>query len=219
MLQRLLGQCWQCGQRGIYYGGCCAVCFADLPRTPPQNLRPAYSPDYCQTWLAALFYQPPVNQWMAHYKFRGHYGLAHDFAVLIGGQVLAFHRFHKRPLPSLLVPVPMSHARWRRRGYNQAKVLCQALSELLGIPYADALDVNPATPAVTQHHLNASEREQAMRHRYQLVKCLNAAHVAVVDDVITTGSTLNAAAIALLEGGVDEVSGWALAYTPASSSD
>lgn len=219
MLQRILGQCWHCGQRGINYCGCCSVCFADLPRTPPQNLRPVKAPDYCQTWLAALFYQPPVDHWVSQYKFRGHYGLAHDFALLLSGQVLAFHRYHRRPLPSLLVPVPMSHARWRRRGYNQAKTLCQAVSKVLGIPYLDVLDVNPAVQAVTQHQLSANQREQAMRHRYRLRTSMRATHVAVIDDVITTGSTLNAAAIALLEGGVDEVSGWALAYTPASNSD
>lgn len=219
MLKRILGQCWHCGQRGIYYCGCCAVCFADLPRTPPQNLRPGQAPDYCRTWLAALFYQPPVDHWVSQYKFHSHYGLADDFALLLSGQVLAFHRYHKRLLPSILIPVPMSHTRWRRRGYNQAKTLCQAVSKVLGIPYLDVLDINPAAQAVTQHQLSARQREQAMGHRYRLRTPVRAAHVALIDDVITTGSTLNAAAIALLEGGVDEVSGWALAYTPASCSD
>ena len=219
MLQRILGQCWHCGQHGVYHAGCCTVCFADLPRTPPHNLRPAQSPDYCQTWVAALFYQPPVDHWVSQFKFRGHYALTRHFALLVSGQVLAYHRQHKRPLPALLVPVPMSHARWRQRGFNQAKVLCQSISDLLGIPFADVLAVNPAVQAMTQHQLSAREREQAMRYRYQLNSRMSAAHVAVIDDVITTGSTINAAAIALLEGGVAEVSGWALAYTPASSSD
>ena len=219
MLQRMVGQCWHCGQSGVYQCGCCTVCFQDLPRAPPRNLRPAQALDYCRTWLAAMYYQAPIDYWMYQYKFYGQYNLAQAFAPLISAQVLAFHKATQRCLPSVLVPVPMSNARWRRRGYNQARTLCQAISCVLGIPFVDSLVVNPRAPALIQHRLSAREREQTLSQRFLVRQVIDVSHVAVIDDVITTGSTLNAAALALLEAGVDEVSGWALAYTPAQVTD
>lgn len=219
MIERIVGQCWQCGQHGIFHCGCCATCFADLPRAPPRNLRPLRAPDYCHTWLAAMYYQPPLDYWLHQFKFHGQYRLALHFAPLLCAQVLAYHKAQKRRLPSLLVPVPMSNRRWQRRGYNQAAVLVKAISPLLGIPWANALHVNDASASLTQHQLGARERSLAMQGRFtfdcQQVQGRLQGHVALVDDIITTGSTLNGGAMALLEGGADEVSGWAFAYTPA----
>lgn len=214
---RILGQCWLCGQSDPIYAGCCNTCFADLPRPPPVSLRPRSADDHCQVWLAALYYQVPVDTWVYQFKFRAQPSLARHLAVLIAAQVLVYHKQQRKPLPRLLVPVPMPLQRWQQRGYNQALLLCRELSLLLGVPCVNVLclreDAN-REPRI-QHQLSRSQRQQRMATRYRCNTVIGGGHIAVVDDVITSGSTVNAAAVALLDAGADEVSGWALAYTPA----
>lgn len=212
---RIVGQCWLCDQPAQYYCGCCQVCFADLPRPPPRNLRPATSPDYCHTWLAALYYQAPVEGWVKRFKFHAQPMLMRPFATLIAAQVVAYHKQQRCALPDYIVAVPMSFQRWQKRGYNQAQLLAEQLSTLLGIPLGNVLETN--RQRAQQHQLSKASRMVNMEGAYRVNQPVATAHWALVDDIITTGATLNSAALALTEAGAEQVSGWALAYTPAAN--
>lgn len=210
---RIVGQCWLCGQPCQLHCGCCQLCFADLPRPPPRNLRPLTSPDYCHTWLAALYYQAPVEGWIKRFKFQAQPMLLRPFATLIAAQVIIYHKQQRLALPDYITAVPMSFQRWQQRGYNQAQLLAEYLSELLGIPLMHTLELR--RQSLHQHQLGKVSRLANMEGAYKVKSPVAAAHWAVVDDIITTGATLTSAALALSHAGAEQVSGWALAYTPA----
>lgn len=207
------GVCWLCLARGRLLCGCCPQCFADLPRLPPINLKPALASDHSRVWLAALQYEAPVDRWLHAFKFAQTPALAKHFAILLSAQVVSFYREEKRLLPEALVTVPMTASRWRQRGYNQAALLAKAVAGVLGLPLLDV--VERRVEGATQHTLDKGARLANMEHAFFVPQRLSQRRLAVVDDIITTGATINGVAAALTGQGVAEVDAWALAYTPA----
>lgn len=112
-------------------------------------------------------------------------------------------RFYR---PEVIVPVPMYAAKKRRRGYNQAELLAQALSRESGIPCApDALIRTRATRPMKE--LSGGERAANLAGAFQADGPLPWKRVLLLDDIYTSGSTLDACAAALKEAGVQEVCG------------
>jgi ComF family protein len=192
--------------------GCCRQCFDDLPRVAPVSIKPARAADHSRVWVAALHYQPPVDRWLHAFKFAQTPALARHFAVLLSAQVMMFYKTEKRLLPEALVSVPMSASRWRQRGYNQATLLARAVARTLGVPLVDA--VRRRSDLAAQHTLDKAARLANMKQAFTVESKLPYRRVAVVDDIITTGATVNGVAAALTGQGVAEVDAWALAYTP-----
>lgn len=116
-------------------------------------------------------------------------------------------------IPDLLIPVPLHPSRLRKRGYNQALELARPLGRRLGIPVRhDVLRRTRCTGAQTE--LDAAARVGNVRGAFALASLPAQRHVALVDDVMTTGATLAEAALVLLAAGMDRVDVWALARTP-----
>jgi ComF family protein len=120
------------------------------------------------------------------------------------------------PRPDALVPVPLHRARLRSRGYDQALELAKPIAHALGLPLrTDVLTRVHATSA--QSSLQAGERRRNLRGAFAIPPTTTGqpmpAHIALVDDVMTTGATLHAAARALLDSGVLRVDAWACART------
>lgn len=113
-------------------------------------------------------------------------------------------------LPQLLVPVPLHPDRERERGYNQAWELARVTGSILEVP------VDPTLCARTratqpQANLEAMARQQNLAGAFAVRRAPGVAHVALVDDVLTTGATLGALATVLLRSGVQRVDAWAVA--------
>lgn len=111
-----------------------------------------------------------------------------------------------------LIPVPLARVRERERGYNQATLLARALALRLEIPVWDDL-ISRDRFAQTQTRLTPSERSANVHHAFRVNDAasdvrarLVGAHLILVDDVLTTGSTLNAAAGALFDAGARIIS-------------
>jgi ComF family protein len=108
------------------------------------------------------------------------------------------------PAGVVIVPVPTATSRVRRRGYDQAKLLARELANRRQIPYLDCL-----ARSGQSHQVGASRRERlrqlsgAFRVRYPAR--VEGAHLVLVDDVLTTGATLEAAAVALKQAGAKKV--------------
>ncbi|MGH7725203.1 MAG: ComF family protein [Candidatus Eiseniibacteriota bacterium] len=120
----------------------------------------------------------------------------------------------RRPRPDLVVPVPLHPVRRRERGYDQAALLARAFADRAGVPDAGVLIRTRATRQ--QASLGARERRANVAGAFEVARSglVRARRIAVVDDVVTTGSTILAAVHALEEVGASRVEGWCVAYEP-----
>ncbi len=155
---------------------------------------------------AAYFENNPIRPAIHLLKYRNHKAVA---ATL--GQILAdtCQRYHLRA--DIIVPVPLHLSRLRERGYNQGELLARELGALLGLP-VDAHTLQRARATQSQMKLGAAERRQNVVGAFSCGRnTLAGQRVLLIDDVCTTGSTLDACAEALKEAGVASVWGVTLA--------
>lgn len=118
-----------------------------------------------------------------------------------------------QPLPELLIPVPLPRWRLYRRGYNQALEIARAMARVLAIEVAaDAAQLR-RVPA-DQIGQSAAQRRRNLRDAFTVSRPLWGMHVALVDDVMTTGATLDALARAARKAGAAHIEAWALARAP-----
>jgi ComF family protein len=138
---------------------------------------------------------------------------AQHLAGLVAGQTVDF-------AADAVVPVPLDHGRLRERGYNQAELIAKPLARLLGIPFRSYLLVR-TRPRPNQLRLTRRERWETVRGAYATHKTaqVDKLRVILVDDVFTTGATLDACSRALKGAGAARVVGLtvarALPLTPA----
>jgi ComF family protein len=158
---------------------------------------------------AFAFLRGPLRVAIHQFKYNGLRCLAFPLAELMGrGWPILSPDDGVVPV---IVPVPLHRARERERGYNQAALLANELAPRLGLPLvADALIRTKAT--VPQVGLSPEERRANVREAFSCVgNSLADARVLLIDDVYTTGSTMEAAAAALRECGVLSVWAYTLA--------
>lgn len=183
-----------------------AACGACL-REPPPFARTCCAVDYAFPWVQVL----------QAFKFQGQDDLAQPLAQLLADAITR-NPAHQGALPRLLLPVPLSPQRLRERGYNQAWELARHLGRALELPArADLLQRSHQGP--TQARLSRAQRQGHLRGVFGLQPAngtaLQGLHVALVDDVMTTGATVREATGLLLHAGAARVDVWVLARTPA----
>lgn len=193
----------------------CLRCAIDLSHDHPDTVCQMcedQSPEFDRA-IVAVDYAGPWPGLLAKLKFQGATALAKPLAHLLAEAVQT-----RRGRTNLVVPVPLSRQRLRERGYNQAWLLAREVGWQLGIPaQADML----ARPQHTQRlmSLSAEERLLQIQSAFQVSPreqaLVRGRDIALVDDVMTTGATLNACARTLLEAGARSVSAWVVARTPA----
>lgn len=215
-------RCLLCGATGADGIDLCADCAAELPRNRSCCMRcalplatPAQLCGECQRrtppWDAAwapFRYGWPLDRLESRYKFG---------ADLAAGRVLStLWRREPSPIepPQLLLAVPLHLGRLRERGYNQALELARPLARDLDVPLRhDVLQRIRLTDAQTE--LDAVGRRRNVRGAFALRASIALpAHVAILDDVMTTGATLAECAHVLRRAGVSRVDVWALARAP-----
>lgn len=216
--------CQLCRLQPAQLNGLCEDCHADLPwrlfpcpvcglsRTSPmadcpdcQRLQPAF--DHT---CVALDYRFPLTQLLPAIKYHQQLRTLGWLAPVLAAQI----RDTEQALPHCLLPVPMHPWDQLRRGHNQAALLAEQLGRQLNIPVQyQALQKIRHTRK--QHRLSARQRRHNLQGAFALNKPLPS-HVALVDDVMTTGSTLNEIARLLKSQGVLRVDNWVIARTPES---
>jgi len=206
------GVCFICRATGATSGGLCEGCRNDLPwRRNPRLKRRIDSLDAA---FATFRYESPITEVVKAAKFHGELGA---LSVLAAG----FHESFLRELEEIdvLVPVPLLPWRFLRRGYNQAGELGAALCKLTGYPIRHDLLARRQTWGVAQSRLGAVARRLNVREAFEVKGPLHGKRVAIVDDVITTGATCAALAIALRNAGAIKVVAIAAAATPLRRAD
>lgn len=164
--------------------------------------------------LAATDYSAPVDQLVLHLKFGGRLALAPWFAQMIGDTVRAERQFL---LPNVLCPVPLGRQRLVGRGFNQALEIARPLSTLLGVPLRPRLAIRALeTPA--QSGVAPDQRRRNIRNAFivspDALAMVRGQHIGIVDDVMTSGHTLNELAVTFKRFGAARVSNFVFARTP-----
>lgn len=188
--------CRLCGNPGLPEWDLCLLCHRDLPSRPsPMRFGEGLV-------MAGFDYSSPIDGLIRHFKFHGQLGSGRLLARLCEP---AFE--DSRPMA--LVPVPLHLRRLRHRGFNQSLELARYWGRRRGLPVLPAALIRHRETAV-QSALNSAEREPNVQGAFRAEMPLPP-HVALVDDVFTTGATCRAAREALLAAGVQRVDVWCLA--------
>lgn len=201
------GFCWLCRTHRLLQSGLCVTCFADLPRLAPRPI--IGGQQATRLWLAAFAYQQPVMRWIHDLKFNNFPRLAVHMAPMLAAQAIKVYQHERVYMPDVLVPVPLSNRRWLSRGYNQARLLADELSTLLGIPIQEPLQ---RRHSVANHLSNAQQRLDNLEQAFAWREPLRGKRIAIIDDVITSGATVEAVAQTLRQVPC-VVDAWSLAYT------
>ncbi|QAU24486.1 ComF family protein [Dyella sp. M7H15-1] len=187
---------------------CCQRCALPLPMSVPLCGRCQRKvPPWDAAW-APFRYAWPLDWLETRFKF------SRDLAA--GRALTTLWQREACPvtLPRMIIPVPLHHRRLRERGYNQAVEIARPLASIFGIPCRhDVLIRTRHTDAQTG--LDAMERRRNLRGAFVLRNAVPLpTHVAVLDDVFTTGATLAECVRTLKRAGVVRVDAWALARAP-----
>ncbi|KWR90061.1 amidophosphoribosyltransferase [Cupriavidus sp. IDO] len=152
-------------------------------------------------------YAPPQDGLVLALKFGNVLPLAGWLAAALAARLpAAWAAAHLRP-PDLLAPVPLSPQRLAERGFNQAWEIARPLARALGLP-SDPVLLRRRRDTATQHTLDLASRQVNLRDAFRLSRprSLAGRHVALVDDVMTSGATLDEAARMLKAHGAARVS-------------
>lgn len=228
------GQCevcrrWRCTAAS---GALCGDCIdrfapAQVPRCARCGLRTGTAIDRCGDCLrdpppydrtiCAADYGHPWDRLIAAFKFRGRVELAGALA----GRIVAAVQAAGGPLPQRVLAVPLAPQRLAERGYDQAWELARRAAARLGLRAEATWLQRPVSTPQHQAELARAERLRNLRHAFMVDPRRRAEaaglHVALVDDVMTTGATAAMATAALRHAGVASVQVWVLARTPASA--
>jgi ComF family protein len=187
-------------------GAACDRCAVPLPQAGTCGECLRHRPAFDEV-VATFEYRFPVDRLVQRFKFSADLAAGHWLAM----QLLA--RVGDQARPDWIVAPPLAAQRLRRRGFNQALEIAKTMGRRLGVPVAlrglrKLRDTDP------QPGLSRRERRANLRGAFGCDLALSDAHVALVDDVVTTGATADAVARALKAAGAARVSVWAVARTP-----
>jgi ComF family protein len=218
VIDKLFGEvCPSCsGRTGA---GFCAGCVRDLPRVVGAcracglvhqvGACPAIGTDWRVARVLAPFnYAAPLDHFVRALKYHGARELGRAFGLLLSAEA------RREPLAvDALVPVPLHPRRLRERGYNQAAEIARTLGDELARPVLVGR-IRRLRESAQQAGQTAGRRRANVAAAFAAGRDLRGLAVAIVDDVITTGATVNALADALLSAGARRCEAWAVARTP-----
>jgi len=165
---------------------------------------------YFKTARALGSYEGPLQEAIHQWKYEGKDSLG----VLFGEWMSeGFHRYWGSTFFDLLIPVPLHKKRLRERGFNQALLLVKELGRQTGIPYRKRV-LRKRSLAVPQVKLSGAEREKGVRGTFELTGKEEVAgkSILLVDDVYTTGATVNECSRVLRAAGAERVDVFTLAH-------
>jgi ComF family protein len=208
-------RCVGCKKRGAWF---CAACLAVVPRIVPPLCHRCGEPlarpgDLCYNCRreplqidgirSVALFEGPLRQAVHHLKYTGQRGLASS----LGSLLVEYWQGNSLPA-DVLVPVPLHASRQRERGYNQAALLAHELAAAASLPVIEGCLVRTRQTA-PQINLKSDERKANVREAFACVDGrLAGRQVLLLDDVCTTGATLEACAMACRQAGARSV--WAL---------
>lgn len=213
--------CILCGLQPADDRQICQACLVDLPwignacqrcAEPMHHASGSFICPQCQQKpppyeqaIAPFEYRFPIDQLVQLAKFNGQTHYLRPLAELLS------LRLQTEPRPELIIPVPLHRKRLQERQYNQAAIVAKHLARRLNIPFSNKLLLKTEN---TQHQadLNRKARRKNLRNSFQCVSAPPTS-VAIVDDVMTTGTTAAEISRVLKQAGCQQVYIWIIART------
>lgn len=162
----------------------------------------AHTHHYYDQGRAVWLHQDPVKQSIYRFKYHNQREYGKYYAKAMEKYCGDFIR---RVKPEVLIPVPLHVSKRRKRGYNQAEILAKELGKLMGLPVADEL-VERVKKTTPQKQQNRQRRKENLMHAFALrYRIRKVKSVLVIDDIYTTGNTIDQIAKILKEAGVEKV--------------
>lgn len=150
----------------------------------------------------AVFEYAGVAGAVYRFKYGGRREYADFFGRCMAKRLMEQQRVWKI---QALVPVPIHPSRKRKRGYNQAQLLAEAISKQTGIPVCSNLIIRQKR-TVPQKQLNGTERQNNLKKAFKIIKNdVKLSTIVIIDDIYTTGSTIDSMTDVLHEAGIDNV--------------
>lgn len=162
-------------------------------------------PSYDHT-VSVFRYDRPVDHLIHDLKFNRKLAVARLLGELMAQQL----KKQVQTPPQIIIPVPLHPARLRERGYNQATELARPIAHALNIPI-DYQHCQRQRATAAQSDLPASERLRNVKGVFSVVRKLPVHHVAILDDVMTTGATIAELATTLRKAGAERIDVWVCA--------
>ncbi|KGY10808.1 competence protein ComF [Vibrio tubiashii] len=192
----------------------CSQSFAPLPRCQCCGLPTVYEVDVCGQCLMQppswhrLYcvgdYQAPLSGYVHQLKYERQFWQARKLASLLEPRI--------DESPQLITSVPLHWQRQLRRGFNQSELIARSLSKTLNVSYSNLFTRVRST--AQQQGLTKSQRRRNLDKAFRLTDDVLVAHIAIVDDVVTTGSTVRHLCQLLLEAGVNRIDIYCICRTP-----
>lgn len=202
MLKRLMANflphtCIACG-KAAFDQDLCQGCYQDLPWL--KNT-------YLQENIALFQYQYPINHWIIALKFHQQLLYAKLFGELLA---LRIKQIYQDSLPEVIIPVPLHRNRLRERGFNQSLELARELNKFLSIEinFNACQRIRNTQP---QALIAAHQRHANMQGAFKCRTDFQAKHIAIIDDVVTTGETTHALRQVFIEREVKQIDIWCVA--------
>jgi len=205
------GLCESCTASLPWLHNACPRCALPLPHTTHaatlcgecQN-----NPSPFQQCHTLFHYQPPINRLISRLKFNQQLLYARVF-----GQLMAQHmsaRYAAKNWPDMLVPVPLHKQRLRERGFNQAQEIARTCARALKLPI-NSQQCQRNKHTAHQLGLSAIDRHRNLKKAFTSKPFKPGTCVALIDDVMTTGTTLRELSVCLQQAGCEEIHLWCVA--------
>lgn len=191
----------------------CARCAEPLPLPAPLCGKCLQRPPAFDAAVAGFLYRAPFDHLVQRLKFNQALAVGRALLPDWSGALRTHLSARSEPPPDALVPVPLHRSRLRQRGYNQALELARDLGRELGLPVLPAALVR-ARATAPMPGLDLGARRRNVRGAFAPGALALPARVALVDDVMTSGATLNEAARVLKRAGAGWVEVWVLSRKP-----
>jgi len=162
------------------------------------------SPPAFDLCISPYHYALPINQFITQLKFRHQLHYARILADLLITKI----EQHAENLPECIIPVPLHSSRLRQRGFNQALEIARPIAKKYGIPL-DTKSCSRIISTPPQMEQDKRTRQKNVKNAFSVSPDFNYTHIAIVDDVMTTGHTLNELSRVLREQGAKRIQVWA----------
>ncbi len=201
--------CDQCHQHLPISKNACSIC--GLPLVASNTTTPCgeclkNSPPYDKT-VSAFHYESPINDMITQLKYSAQFQCLSLLCDYLADKIS--QHYQNNDLPELIIPVPLHPKKRQLRGFNQSQLIAAKLSKQLNIKL-NAQGVLRIKKTNAQSGLDSVERKHNMKNAFQINTQLPK-HIAIVDDVVTTGTTVSELAKQARQHGATQIDIWCLA--------